>query len=71
MTRELSDSRFRSLHVDIVGPLLVSNGIQYLFTIFVRLTCWPEAVPLPHCKQRLDSRHSFDTGFRILESLTK
>ena len=38
--------RFCHIHVDIVGPLPVSNGYRYLFTIIDRSTRWPEAVPL-------------------------
>jgi len=38
--------RFAHLHVDIVGPLPMSDGANYLFTILDRTTRWPEAVPL-------------------------
>ncbi|GFR76345.1 Pol polyprotein [Elysia marginata] len=48
LTERLPPSdRFRSLHVDLVGPLPESQGMTYLFTIIDRLTRWPEAVPLP------------------------
>ena len=41
------DSRFDSIHVDIVGPLTPSKGNTYLFTCIDRYTRWPEAIPMP------------------------
>ena len=41
------DRRFGSLHVDIVGPFVVSEGMRYLFTVVDRFTRWPEAIPMP------------------------
>lgn len=38
--------RFGHVHVDIVGPLPLSQGSRYLFTIIDRSTRWPEAVPM-------------------------
>jgi len=38
--------RFAHVHVDIVGPLPLSSGFNYLFTVIDRTTRWPEAVPL-------------------------
>lgn len=40
------DRRFGSVHVDIVGPLPISQGYRYLFTITDRFTKWPEAIPM-------------------------
>lgn len=38
-----STKRFEHIHVDIVGPLLVSQGFRYCLTIVDRFTRWPEA----------------------------
>ncbi len=38
--------RFAHLYVDLVGPLPLSSGFSYLFTIVDRTTRWPEVVPL-------------------------
>ena len=40
------DSRFDSIHIDIVGPLPPSKGYTYLFTCIDRYTRWPEAIPM-------------------------
>ena len=44
--------RFSCIHVDIVGPLPVSSGFRYLFTIIDRASRWPEAHPMTDCTAR-------------------
>lgn len=43
---KLPSSRFSHVHIDLVGPLPVSDGYRYCFTAVDRFTRWPEAVPL-------------------------
>ena len=38
--------RFQHVHVDLVGPLPMSQGKSYIFTIIDRTSRWAEAVPL-------------------------
>ena len=41
------DARFAHVHIDLVGPLPISEGYNYIFTCFDRFTRWPVAVPIP------------------------
>ena len=40
------DARFDNVHIDIVGPLPLSNSYSYILTCIDRFTCWPEAIPI-------------------------
>ena len=64
---QLPDRRFQRIHVDIVGPLPISQGSTYLFTIIDRFTRWPEAIPMADataatCARVLLSHHVAQFG---------
>lgn len=42
----LPDSRFKHVHIDLVGPLPSSQGNTYLLTCIDRYSRWPEAAPI-------------------------
>ncbi|XP_076043880.1 uncharacterized protein LOC143026969 [Oratosquilla oratoria] len=64
---------FAHIHVDVVGPLPLSAGQFYLFTIIDHFRRWPEAIPIPDatstfCTAALLSRRI--SRFDIPEQIT-
>jgi hypothetical protein len=41
------DKRFSWIHIDLVGPLPISNGYRYCLTCIDRFSRWPVAIPIP------------------------
>ena len=41
-----SSKRFSWIHIDLVGPLTISNGYRYCLTCIDRFTRWPVAIPI-------------------------
>jgi len=39
--------KFSQVHIDIVGPLPICQGLRYILTAVDRFTRWPMAVPIP------------------------
>lgn len=45
-TYRLPRARFMHIHIDLIGPMPVSQGFKYCLTAVDRYTRWPEVVPL-------------------------
>ncbi|GBM41015.1 Retrovirus-related Pol polyprotein from transposon opus [Araneus ventricosus] len=44
---QVPDARFSVVHIDLIGPLPPSEGMEYCLTCIDRFSSWMEAVPLP------------------------
>ncbi|GFT82547.1 retrovirus-related Pol polyprotein from transposon opus [Nephila pilipes] len=44
---QIPDGRFSVVHIDLIGPLPPSEGMEYCLTCIDRYSSWIEAVPLP------------------------
>lgn len=45
-TFKLPRGRFQYIHIDLIGPLPVSDGYRYCLTAVDRFTRWPEVIPI-------------------------
>ena len=43
------DKRFQHLNIDVVGPLVESEGMKYIFTCIDRGSRWIQGIPMPDC----------------------
>lgn len=43
---KVPDSRFASIHIDLVGPLPISNEFRYVLTCIDKFSRWPVAIPI-------------------------
>lgn len=54
-------ARFDHVHIDIVGPLPISNNNRYIITFIDRFTRWPEAVPVPEVTAEIVAKTFYNT----------
>ncbi|GBO00521.1 hypothetical protein AVEN_157702-1, partial [Araneus ventricosus] len=54
------DTRFSIVHIDLIGPMPLSNGQVYCLTCIDWFTCWMEAIPLPEITEEMVSKAFYE-----------
>lgn len=54
-------ARFDHIHIDLVGPLPISDGFRFCLTCVDRFSRWPEAVPLENMEAETVARALYST----------